>query len=182
MNKASFFEICFKFCTDSISGQLWQNLLLLQGEDVERGGWGCHLTPQTHSPPQPPSFPSSSFSSLRWAYVGRRTTTSSTNCECQRISDRSYFLLTQNKKYWDIQASPWSRICTLLALLAWGNACRDQKNVPGTTYHFEAGVWFLGKMGIDEIFFSMGMTTICNTLGRSMSSTLWHAVEGVSDL
>ena len=103
MTKASSSKIwaqitCFKCCIDSISGRLWQNLLLLWGEDVERGGWGCHLTPQTHSPPQPPSFPSSSFSSWRWAFVGRRNTTSSTNCECQISDDiRKHFLNPEQK-------------------------------------------------------------------------------------
>ena len=38
------------------------------------------------------------------------------------------------------------------------------------TMHMEANV----------IFYSTVMTTICNTRGHLMSSTLWHAVEGVS--
>ena len=72
----------------SASGQVWQNPLLLQGEDVEGGGWswaairwGGHLTPRTHSPFPRPSFPSSFFSFLRLGYVGRRSTTSLINCE-----------------------------------------------------------------------------------------------------
>ena len=84
LNKA----LCIKISCKSPSGQVWQNPLLLQGEDVEGGGWswaaiqwGGHLTPRTHSPSPRPSFPSSFFSFLRSGYVGRRSTTSLINCE-----------------------------------------------------------------------------------------------------